>query len=97
MYTDRVRRLNFTDGNIFSAHKAGRFDAEIEPIEIKSKKGSKQFAVDEHPRPDTTPEQIAKLPPVFMKGGTVNAGNASVSKGMVSTLCFRIRQSYYIS
>lgn len=59
------------------AQKAGRFDAEIEPVDIKTKKGTKQFAVDEHPRPDTTPEQIAKLPPVFMKNGTVNAGNAS--------------------
>lgn len=64
---------------LFSAQKAGRFDAEIEPVDIKTKKGIKQFAVDEHPRPDTTPEQIAKLPSIFMKNGTVNAGNASVS------------------
>lgn len=34
---------------------------------------------DEHPRPQTTPEQMAKLPPVFKKGGTVTAANASVS------------------
>ena len=34
--------------------------------------------MDEHPRPQTTPEQMAKLPPVFKKGGTVNAANASV-------------------
>ena len=39
----------------------------------------KQFLVDEHPRPDVTLEQLAKLPPVFKKGGTVSAGNASVS------------------
>lgn len=37
------------------------------------------MAQDEHPRPQTTPEQMAKLPPVFKKGGTVTAGNASVS------------------
>ncbi len=35
--------------------------------------------VDEHPRPEVTTAQMAKLPPVFMKGGTVNAANASVS------------------
>lgn len=34
---------------------------------------------DEHPRPETTMDSLAKLPPVFKKGGTVNAGNASVS------------------
>ncbi len=34
---------------------------------------------DEHPRPQTTVEDLARLPPVFQKGGTVNAGNASVS------------------
>lgn len=59
------------------AHKAGRFNEEITPISIKTRKGPKEFNVDEHPRPDTTPEQIAKLPPVFLKDGTVNAGNAS--------------------
>ncbi len=35
--------------------------------------------VDEHPRPETTQEQMAKLPSVFKKGGVVNAANASVS------------------
>ena len=33
---------------------------------------------DEHPKPDTTVEKLSKLPPVFKKDGTVNAGNASV-------------------
>ena len=37
------------------------------------------FEVDEHPRPKTTMEILSKLPPVFKKGGTVTAGNASVS------------------
>jgi len=37
------------------------------------------FEVDEHPRPQTTLEGLAKLPAVFKKGGTVTAGNASVS------------------
>lgn len=37
------------------------------------------MAVDEHPKPKTTLEALAKLPPVFKKGGTVTAGTASVS------------------
>ena len=43
------------------------------------KKGPEQFAVDEHPRPESTPESLAKLPAVFKKGAdaTVTAGNAS--------------------
>ncbi len=41
--------------------------------------GDKVMDTDEHPRPEVTTAQMAKLPPVFMKGGTVNAANASVS------------------
>jgi acetyl-CoA acyltransferase 2 len=61
------------------ANNAGYFKAEIEPIMLKSKKGENSFEVDEHPR-ETTPEQIAKLPPVFKKDGLVNAANASVGQ-----------------
>lgn len=60
-----------------AAHKAGAFDAELCPIELASKKGPTRFIVDEHPRPQTTPEGLAKLPPVFKKDGVVTAGNAS--------------------
>lgn len=60
-----------------AAQEAGRFTAEIAPIELKSRKGVEMFEVDEHPRPDTTVEKMAKLPPVFKKDGTVSAGNAS--------------------
>jgi len=60
-----------------AANEAGRFRDEIAPIELKTKKGVTQFAVDEHARPDTTPEALAKLAPVFKKDGTVTAGNAS--------------------
>lgn len=61
-----------------AAHEAGHFKDEIAPLEIKSRKGTKVFEVDEHPRPDTTMEILAKLPPVFKKGdGRVTAGNAS--------------------
>ena len=44
---------------------------------MKTKKTSEMFSVDEHPRPQTTMESLAKLPSVFKKGGTVTAGNAS--------------------
>ena len=45
--------------------------------------GKEMFEVDEHPRPQTTPEGLTKLAPVFKKGGTVTAGNASVSQSTV--------------
>lgn len=59
------------------AQKAGNFTDEIAPVELKSKKGTKLFDTDEHPKPQTTPEQMAKLPPVFKKGGVVTAASAS--------------------
>lgn len=60
------------------AIEAGRFKDEIVPIEIPQKKGDpKVFDTDEHPRPKTTKEALAKLSPAFKKGGTVTAGNAS--------------------
>jgi acetyl-CoA acetyltransferase len=48
------------------------------PIEVKTRKGKQTMQVDEHARPQTTLEQLQKLPPVFKKEGTVTAGNASV-------------------
>ena len=60
-----------------AANEKGVFKDEIAPLEVKSKKGAVQFAVDEHPRPQTTLETLAKLPPVFKKDGVVTAGNAS--------------------
>jgi len=60
------------------AIEAARFKDEVVPIEIPQKKGdTKVFDTDEHPRPKTTKEALAKLPPAFKKGGTVTAGNAS--------------------
>ncbi|ENS4589285.1 thiolase family protein, partial [Salmonella enterica] len=55
----------------------GRFDDEIVPVTIASRKGNTQFKRDEYPRKDTTLEQLAKLKPAFDKQGTVTAGNAS--------------------
>ena len=61
-----------------NAMRAGRFDDEIVPVSVAQRKGEPVWVVnDEHPRPDTTPEKLAQLRPVFRKGGTVTAGNAS--------------------
>uniref|UniRef100_A0A667Y8J6 Acetyl-CoA acyltransferase 2 n=1 Tax=Myripristis murdjan TaxID=586833 RepID=A0A667Y8J6_9TELE len=70
-----------------AAHEGGHFTAEIAPIDVKAKKGTVAMAQDEHPRPQTTLEQMAKLPPVFKKGGTVTAANASgVSDGAAAVV-----------
>jgi len=59
-----------------AAQAAGKFDAEIVPVAVKTRKGTVSFAKDEHNRPDTTPETLAKLKPAFRKDGTITAGNA---------------------
>jgi acetyl-CoA C-acetyltransferase len=59
------------------AQEEGLFDEEIVPVEIRSKKGTTEFAKDEHVRPEATMETMAKLKPVFKPDGTVTAGNAS--------------------
>ena len=56
---------------------AGRFDAEIVPVTIESKKGTTTLARDEHPFPDSSMEKLGKLAPVFSKTGTITAGNSS--------------------
>ncbi|WP_410481803.1 acetyl-CoA C-acyltransferase family protein [Pseudomonas plecoglossicida] len=55
----------------------GRFASQIVPLELKTRKGSVQFSVDEHVRGDVTAEQLAGMKTVFKKDGTVTAGNAS--------------------
>ena len=55
----------------------GKFDDEIVPIEIKTRKGTVVFDKDEHPNPNLTMETLAKMKPAFKKDGTVTAGNAS--------------------
>jgi acetyl-CoA acetyltransferase family protein len=59
------------------AWRAGRFAEEVVPVEIKGRKGVQVVDRDDHLRPDTTIEVLAKLPPAFKKDGTVTAGNAS--------------------
>src|SRR5256714_5255953 len=54
----------------------GRLPDEIAPVTVKSKKGETVVEVDEGPRRDTSLEQLAKLPPIFVKDGSHTAGNA---------------------
>jgi acetyl-CoA C-acetyltransferase len=69
-WAERSRRL------FGSAQAAGKFEAEIAPVEVKGRKGAESFTKDEHNRPDTTRESLARLKPAFRKDGTITAGNA---------------------
>jgi acetyl-CoA acyltransferase 2 len=62
-----------------AAWRAGRMNDEVVPVPLKDRKTRQElpWAQDEHRRPETTAEGLAKLPPVFVKEGTVTAGNAS--------------------
>ncbi|MBZ0117615.1 MAG: acetyl-CoA C-acetyltransferase [Sandaracinaceae bacterium] len=60
-----------------AAQESGAFADEIAKVELPGKKGPTVVDRDEHPRPATTLEMLAKLPPVFKKDGVVSAGNAS--------------------
>jgi acetyl-CoA C-acetyltransferase len=61
-----------------AALREGRFAAETAPVTVAGRKGAAVIVdTDEHPRPGTTLEELAKLPAVFRKDGTVTAGNAS--------------------
>jgi acetyl-CoA acyltransferase 2 len=60
-----------------AAWDAGRFDVEVAPVPVKTRKGEVAFNADEHMRPDTTAEGLAGLRPYFRKDGLVTAGNAS--------------------
>ena len=59
------------------ATEEGKFAEEIVPVEVKTRRGIVQFDKDEHIRPETSLEQLAKLKPAFKKDGTVTGGNAS--------------------
>ncbi|QQE74377.1 acetyl-CoA C-acyltransferase [Brevibacillus composti] len=64
--------------NYARALAEGKWEAEIVPVEIRGRKGEVTlFDRDEHPRPETTIEQLQKLKPAFKAGGTVTAGNSS--------------------
>lgn len=60
-----------------AAIEAGRFRDQIVPVEVRAGRETKVVDTDEHPRPDTTAEALARLRPAFKEGGVVTAGNAS--------------------
>lgn len=61
-----------------AAQRAGRFAAELVPVEVPQRKGPPvAVAADEGPREDTSLEKLASLKPAFREGGTVTAGNSS--------------------
>jgi acetyl-CoA acetyltransferase family protein len=61
-----------------AAYARGFFESELIPVELPQRKAKPLLVVrDEHPRPETTLEQLAKLPTPFRANGTVTAGNAS--------------------
>lgn len=62
--------------NFSKAQAEGKFMAEIVPVSIKGRKGQESFDKDEHNRPETTAESLAKLRSAFRKDGTITAGNA---------------------
>jgi acetyl-CoA acetyltransferase family protein len=59
------------------AKDEGFFNDEIVAVEVKTRKGNVQVTEDDHPRPETTLEVLAKLKPAFARDGFVTAGNAS--------------------
>ncbi len=71
-----------------AAFAAGKFNDEMVNVTIPQRKGDPIIvSKDEHPRPDVTIEQLAKLAPAFKKDGTVTAGNASgVNDGAAALL-----------
>ncbi len=76
-----------------AAMEAGKFAAEIVPVEVAGKRETTVVSADESPRKDTSVEALAKLRPAFEKEGTVTAGNApglndGASALVVSSLAF---------
>lgn len=59
-----------------AAQRAGKFAAEIVPVEINTRKSTALFNADEAPRPQTTEETLARLRPAFRPDGTITAGNS---------------------
>jgi len=76
------------------AIEQGRFEAEIVPMTIKSRKGDVEFKTDEHVRADATIEGMAKLRAVFKKDGRVTAGNASgINDGAASLVLMTAQEA----
>ena len=70
-----------------AAIDSGKFDQEIVPLQLKTRKGEVTFARDEHPRANTTADDLKKLSPVFSQDGTITAGNSSgITDGAAAVL-----------
>jgi 3-oxoadipyl-CoA thiolase len=78
-----------------AADAAARFADELVPVAVPQKKGDPILVNrDEHPRPDTTMEQLAKLKPAFREGGSVTAGNSSgVNDGAAAVLLMEAKMA----
>jgi acetyl-CoA C-acetyltransferase len=77
-----------------AAQQAGRFKAEITPVEIVAKKGITLFDTDEYIRPGTTAQALGELKPAFGKDGTVTAGNASgLNDGAAAVIMMSARKA----
>ena len=84
-YSDEVAHRSHVRAR--AAWEEGRFADEVVPITLRTRKGEKEFAADEHIRPDVSLEGLARLRPYFRKGGFVTAGNASgIGDGSASTV-----------
>ena len=70
-----------------AAHDSGYFKEELAPVTVKEKGKEQIVDVDEHPRPQSTLEGLAKLPTVFKKNGVVTAGSSSVSVANSRCIC----------
>jgi acetyl-CoA acetyltransferase family protein len=66
-----------SQGRAKAAWEEGRFDEEVVPVTVRVKGSDVEFRADEHMRPETRLEDLAKLRPYFKKDGLVTAGNAS--------------------
>ena len=85
---DQDRWAERSQKRFAAAQAAGKFAAEIEAVEIASRKGPTKFDKDEHNRPDTSLESLSKLKPAFRKDGTITAGNApGLNTGAASHDC----------
>ena len=70
-----------------AAIAGGKFDQEIVPLPLKTRKGEVTFARDEHPRANTTTDDLKRLSPVFSQNGTITAGNSSgITDGAAAVL-----------
>jgi acetyl-CoA C-acetyltransferase len=92
---DQDRQALVSQQRAAEAIKAGKFVEEIIPVHVPQPKGEPLLlAQDEHPRPDTTLEKLARLKPSFREGGTVTAGNSSgITDGAAAVVVTSMRKA----